>query len=95
MIAGLVAVCELGRAWREDRPLADAIAGLPDIARADRARPRYAGEAPECPQRPSCSARGATLAIRCRGCAETQGDLAAIHAEAYSAAEVLHGPADL
>ena len=37
MIAGLVAGASLVAAWREDRPLADAIAGLPEILRAQAA----------------------------------------------------------
>src|SRR6202035_947253 len=39
MIASLVAGASLVAAWREDRPLADAIAGLPDILRGQTAPP--------------------------------------------------------
>jgi glucosamine--fructose-6-phosphate aminotransferase (isomerizing) len=86
MIAGLVAGASLVAAWREDRPLADAIAGLPDILRGQIAPP------------PAVMlerlGRGATLAIAAEAALKLK-ETCAIHAEAYSAAEVLHGPAEL
>jgi len=57
MIAGLVAGASLVAAWREDRPLADAIAGLPDILRGQTAPPPAAMlERLAVPAAPSCSA---------------------------------------
>lgn len=95
MIAGLVAGACLVAAWREDRPLADAIAGLPDILRGQGAPPppamleRLAGA-----RSAFVLGRGATLAIAAEAALKLK-ETCAIHAEAYSAAEVLHGPAEL
>lgn len=95
MIAGLVAGASLVAAWREDRALADAIAGLPDILRGQTAPPpaamleRLAGA-----RSVFVLGRGATLAIAAEAALKLK-ETCAIHAEAYSAAEVLHGPAEL
>jgi glucosamine--fructose-6-phosphate aminotransferase (isomerizing) len=95
MIAGLVASASLVAAWHQDRPLADAIAGLPDILRGQTAPP------PEAMLERLANARsafvlgrGATLAIAAEAALKLK-ETCAIHAEAYSAAEVLHGPAEL
>jgi glucosamine--fructose-6-phosphate aminotransferase (isomerizing) len=87
MIAGLVAGASLVAAWREDRPLADAIAGLPDILRGQLERLASARSA-------FVLGRGATLAIAAEAALKLK-ETCAFHAEAYSAAEVLHGPAEL
>ena len=95
MIAGLVAGASLVAAWREDRPLADAIAVLPDILRGQTAPPpadmleRLASA-----RSAFVLGRGATLAIAAEAALKLK-ETCAIHAEAYSAAEVLHGPAEL
>jgi glucosamine--fructose-6-phosphate aminotransferase (isomerizing) len=95
MIAGLVAGASLVAAWREDRALADAIAGLPDILRGQTAPPpadmleRLASA-----RSAFVLGRGATLAIAAEAALKLK-ETCAIHAEAYSAAEVLHGPAEL
>jgi glutamine---fructose-6-phosphate transaminase (isomerizing) len=92
MIAGLVAGASLVAAWREDRPLADAIACLPDILRGQTAPPpadmleRLAGA-----RSAFVLGRGATLAIAAEAALKLK-ETCAIHAEAYSAAEVKHGP---
>jgi glucosamine--fructose-6-phosphate aminotransferase (isomerizing) len=95
MIAGLVAGSSLVAAWREDRPLADAIAGLPDILRGQTAPPPAAMlERLASARSAFVLGRGATLAIAAEAALKLK-ETCAIHAEAYSAAEVLHGPAEL
>jgi glucosamine--fructose-6-phosphate aminotransferase (isomerizing) len=95
MIAGLVAAASLVAVWREDQSLADAIAGLPDILRGQTAPPpadmleRLASA-----RSAFVLGRGATLAIAAEAALKLK-ETCAIHAEAYSAAEVLHGPAEL
>jgi glutamine---fructose-6-phosphate transaminase (isomerizing) len=95
MIAGLVAGASLVAAWREDRPLADAIAGLPDILRGQTAPPPAAMlERLATARSAFVLGRGATLAIAAEAALKLK-ETCAFHAEAYSAAEVLHGPAEL
>jgi glucosamine--fructose-6-phosphate aminotransferase (isomerizing) len=95
MIAGLVAGASLVAAWREDRRLADAIAGLPDILRGQTAPPPAAMlERLASARSLFVLGRGATLAIAAEAALKIK-ETCAIHAEAYSAAEVLHGPAEL
>lgn len=95
MVAGLVAGASLVAAWREDRQLADALAGLPDVLRAQATPPpspileRLANA-----RSAFVLGRGATLAIAVEAALKLK-ETCAIHAEAYSAAEVLHGPAEL
>jgi glucosamine--fructose-6-phosphate aminotransferase (isomerizing) len=95
MIAGLVAGANLVAAWREDRQLADALSGLPDVLRGQTAAPPAAML--ECLANARSAfvlGRGATLAIAAEAALKLK-ETCAIHAEAYSAAEVLHGPAEL
>ena len=95
MIAGLVACASLVAAWREDRPLADAIGRLPEILRAQAAPPPAAMlERLASARSAFVLGRGATLAIAAEAALKLK-ETCAIHAEAYSAAEVLHGPAEL
>jgi glucosamine--fructose-6-phosphate aminotransferase (isomerizing) len=95
MIAGLVACASLVAAWREDRPLADAIGRLPGILRAQAAPPPAAMlEWLASARSAFVLGRGATLAIAAEAALKLK-ETCAIHAEAYSAAEVLHGPAEL
>jgi glucosamine--fructose-6-phosphate aminotransferase (isomerizing) len=95
MIAGLVAGASLVAAWREDRALADAIAGLPEILRSQTAPPPAAMlERLASARSVFVLGRGATLAIAAEAALKLK-ETCAIHAEAYSAAEVLHGPAEL
>jgi glucosamine--fructose-6-phosphate aminotransferase (isomerizing) len=95
MIAGLVAGASLVAAWHDDWLLAGAIAGLPDILRGQTAPPPAAML--ECLANAHSAfvlGRGATLAIAAEAALKLK-ETCAIHAEAYSAAEVLHGPAEL
>jgi glucosamine--fructose-6-phosphate aminotransferase (isomerizing) len=95
MIAGLVAGASLVAAWREDRALADAITSLPDILRGQTAPPPAVMlERLASARSAFVLGRGATLAIAAEAALKLK-ETCAIHAEAYSAAEVLHGPAEL
>jgi glucosamine--fructose-6-phosphate aminotransferase (isomerizing) len=95
MIAGLVAGACLVAAWREDRSLADAVGSLPEILRAQAAPPPPAMlERLASARSAFVLGRGATLAIAAEAALKLK-ETCAIHAEAYSAAEVLHGPAEL
>ncbi|GLR83387.1 SIS domain-containing protein [Bradyrhizobium iriomotense] len=95
MVAGLVAGASLVAAWREDRPLADALTGLPDVLRGQAAPPPAAMLERLANARSAfVLGRGATLAIAAEAALKLK-ETCAIHAEAYSAAEVLHGPAEL
>ena len=95
MVAGLAAGAGLVAAWREDRQLADALSGLPEILRGQTAPPpsemlEHLASA----RNAFVLGRGATLAIAAEAALKLK-ETCAIHAEAYSAAEVLHGPAEL
>ena len=95
MIAGLVAGASLVAAWREDRALTEAIGRLPEILRAQAAPPPAAMmEQLASARNAFVLGRGATLAIAAEAALKLK-ETCAIHAEAYSAAEVLHGPAEL
>lgn len=95
MVAGLVAGASLVAAWREDRQLADALTGLPDVLRGQGTPPPAAMLDRLANARSAfVLGRGATLAIAAEAALKLK-ETCAIHAEAYSAAEVLHGPAEL
>lgn len=95
MVAGLVAGASLVAAWREDRQLADALTGLPDVLRGQGTPPPTAMLDRLANARSAfVLGRGATLAIAAEAALKLK-ETCAIHAEAYSAAEVLHGPAEL
>lgn len=95
MIAGLAAGASLVAAWREDRQLAAALSGLPDILRGQTAAPPAAMLEQLAKARNAfVLGRGATLAIAAEAALKLK-ETCAIHAESYSAAEVLHGPAEL
>jgi glucosamine--fructose-6-phosphate aminotransferase (isomerizing) len=95
MVAGLVAGASLVAAWREDRQLADAVSSLPDVLRGQTAAPPAAMlDRLATARNAFVLSRGATLAIAAEAALKLK-ETCAIHAEAYSAAEVLHGPAEL
>ena len=95
MIAGLAAGAALVAAWRDDAALKNAIAGLPAILPAESAPPpadmieRLARA-----EHAFVLGRGATFAVATEAALKLK-ETCAIHAEAYSSAEVLHGPAEL
>jgi glucosamine--fructose-6-phosphate aminotransferase (isomerizing) len=95
MVAGLVAGASLVAAWREDWQLADALAGLPDVLREQGTAPPQAMLDKLANAKSAfVLGRGATLAIAAEAALKLK-ETCAIHAEAFSAAEVLHGPAEL
>ncbi|MGJ4943983.1 SIS domain-containing protein [Bradyrhizobium sp. HKCCYLS1011] len=95
MVAGLVAGASLVAAWREDQQLADALSGLPDVLRGQTAAPPTEMLEQLANARSAfVLGRGATLAIAAEAALKLK-ETCAIHAEAYSAAEVLHGPAEV
>jgi glucosamine--fructose-6-phosphate aminotransferase (isomerizing) len=95
MIAGLVAGAALVAAWRGDAALKSAIAGLPAILPAESAPPPPAMiERVARAEHAFVLGRGATFAVATEAALKLK-ETCAIHAEAYSSAEVLHGPAEL
>jgi glutamine---fructose-6-phosphate transaminase (isomerizing) len=95
MVAGLVGGASLVAAWREDGQLADAVSGLPEVLRGQAAAPPATMLEQLANARSAfVLGRGVTLAIAAEAALKLK-ETCAIHAEAYSAAEVLHGPAEL
>ena len=95
MIAGLVAGAALVAAWRDDADLRTAIAGLPALLPAESAPPPAAMiERLARAEHAFVLGRGATFAVATEAALKLK-ETCAIHAEAYSSAEVLHGPAEL
>jgi glucosamine--fructose-6-phosphate aminotransferase (isomerizing) len=95
MIAGLVAGASLVAAWHHDASLHAGLTRLPQLLREQKAPP------PEAIIETLASAktafvlgRGATFGIAAEAALKLK-ETCAIHAEAYSSAEVLHGPAEL
>jgi glucosamine--fructose-6-phosphate aminotransferase (isomerizing) len=95
MIAGLVAGASLISAWRGDDELAHAVAALPDALDKQTAPPP-ASIVHRLAQARSLYVlgRGATFAVAMEAALKLK-ETSAIHAEAFSSAEVLHGPAEL
>jgi glucosamine--fructose-6-phosphate aminotransferase (isomerizing) len=95
MIAGLVAGAALVAAWNEDAALAAGLEELPDHLRGQSAPPPEAIIAFLISAKSAfVLGRGATFAIAAEAALKLK-ETSAIHAEAFSAAEVLHGPAEL
>ena len=95
MIAGLVAGAALVAAWRGDADLRTAIAGLPALLPTESAPPPAAMiERVARAEHAFVLGRGATFAVATEAALKLK-ETCAIHAEAYSSAEVLHGPAEL
>ncbi|HTR13509.1 MAG TPA: SIS domain-containing protein [Roseiarcus sp.] len=93
MIASLVAGVALVAAWAEDVELASALHRLPSIFEAD-SRPAPEAAVAELARASSLFVigRGPTLAAAAEAALKLK-ETSAIHAEAFSSAEVLHGPA--
>ena len=95
MIASLVAGVSLVAHWAQDRPLTEGLDKLPALIEAARGEPD--------PQAVATLARAASLFVIGRGptfpvaeeAALKLKETCAIHAEAFSSAEVLHGPAGI
>ena len=94
MIASLVACAFLVAHWSEDPELAAALAGLSSILDASCAPPPPQAAVETLAKVASLFVigRGATLAIAAEAALKLK-ETSAIHAEAFSSAEVLHGPA--
>jgi glucosamine--fructose-6-phosphate aminotransferase (isomerizing) len=95
MIAGLVAAASVVAAWKDDETLLAGIARLPDILRSQEAPPPSAMVKLVAGAKSAfVLGRGATLPIAAEAALKLK-ETCAIHAEAFSSAEVLHGPAAL
>jgi glutamine---fructose-6-phosphate transaminase (isomerizing) len=93
MIASLVAGLSLAARWSEDGDLAAALDHLPEIVEASRdAPPDEAVETLAKTNSLYVIGRGATFAVAAEAALKLK-ETSAIHAEAFSSAEVLHGPA--
>jgi glutamine---fructose-6-phosphate transaminase (isomerizing) len=96
MIASLIAGMSLVAHWSEDSELLAALAKLPSILDLSSAAPDSAGAAETLAKAASLFVvgRGATHAIAAEAALKLK-ETSAIHAEAFSSAEVLHGPAGI
>jgi glucosamine--fructose-6-phosphate aminotransferase (isomerizing) len=95
MIAGLVAAASLVAAWKDDAKLATGLARLPGLLRGQHEPPPLAMvELVAGAKSAFVLGRGATLPIAAEAALKLK-ETSAIHAEAFSSAEVLHGPAEL
>jgi glucosamine--fructose-6-phosphate aminotransferase (isomerizing) len=94
MIASLVAGVSLVAHWSQDRELLAALAELPSVMDLSSSTPPAAGAIEILAQASSLFVvgRGATHAIAAEAALKLK-ETSAIHAEAFSSAEVLHGPA--
>ena len=94
MIAALVAGASLVAHWSEDRELLAALTKLPSVLDASSAAPPSAMPVETLAKASSLFVigRGATLAVAAEAALKLK-ETSAIHAEAFSSAEVLHGPA--
>ena len=93
MIAALVAGAALVGAWADDAGLAAALAALPDLlSGASAPPPRALIDLVAGAKSAFVIGRGATFAIAAEAALKLK-ETCAIHAEAFSSAEVLHGPA--
>ena len=93
-IAGLVAGAALVASWSGDEEMGAALARVP--AKLGVLRPPPAALVEAISQSPSAFVlgRGSTFAIAAEAALKLK-ETCAIHAEAYSAAEVMHGPAEI
>jgi glucosamine--fructose-6-phosphate aminotransferase (isomerizing) len=94
LIAACVAGAALVAAWREDAALARALAALPAKLGAPRAVPVDLVQAIRSARSAYVLGRGSTFAMAAEAALKLK-ETCAIHAEAFSAAEVLHGPAEI
>ncbi len=94
MIAGLVAGAALVGAWREDAAINQALAALPAKLDAPRPAPGALVAAVVGARSAFVLGRGATYAIAAEAALKLK-ETCALHAEAFSSAEVMHGPAEI
>src|SRR5580700_8519055 len=96
MIAALIAGASLVAHWSDDAELLAALTKLPSVLDASSAAPPAMEAIATLTQASSLFVvgRGATLAIAAEAALKLK-ETSAIHAEAFSSAEVLHGPAGI
>ena len=94
MISGLVASAALTAAWRGDAALGAALARLPAALNPPPQPPPDLVEAISQAQSAFVLGRGSTYAIAAEAALKLK-ETCALHAEAFSAAEVMHGPAEI
>jgi glutamine---fructose-6-phosphate transaminase (isomerizing) len=94
MIASLAAAAALAAHWSQDNELLAALAGLPSVLDRSSAAPPAAAAIETLAEASSLFVigRGATHAVAAEAALKLK-ETCAIHAEAFSSAEVLHGPA--
>jgi glutamine---fructose-6-phosphate transaminase (isomerizing) len=92
VIAAMTAGVALIAAWRENRALAEALESLPDVLESANAPSAELVKTIAGAQSLFVLGRGSTYAIAAEVALKLK-ETCAIHAEAFSAAEVLHGPA--
>jgi len=94
MIAGLVAGAALVSAWGGEAAMGAALEALPPRLGAPRPAPAALVEAIARANSAFVLGRGSTFAIAAEAALKLK-ETCAIHAEAFSAAEVMHGPAEI
>jgi glucosamine--fructose-6-phosphate aminotransferase (isomerizing) len=94
VIAAMTAGVALIAAWRENRALAEALESLPDALESANAPSAELVDAIAGAKSLFVLGRGSTYAIAAEAALKLK-ETCAIHAEAFSAAEVLHGPAGI
>jgi glucosamine--fructose-6-phosphate aminotransferase (isomerizing) len=95
MIAGMAGAASLVAAWSEDEGLAAGLAALPELLTQQSApAPGALVERLAGARSAYVLGRGATFAIAAEAALKLK-ETCAIHAEAFSSAEVLHGPAEI
>jgi glucosamine--fructose-6-phosphate aminotransferase (isomerizing) len=96
MIAALIAGASLVAHWSDDSELLAALTKLPSVFDASSAAPPATEAIATLAQASSLFVvgRGATLAVAAEAALKLK-ETSAIHAEAFSSAEVLHGPAGI
>jgi glutamine---fructose-6-phosphate transaminase (isomerizing) len=96
MIAALTASASLTAHWSDDRELLAALAALPSVLDSSSAAPPATAAIETLAETSSLFVvgRGATHAIAAEAALKLK-ETSAIHAEAFSSAEVLHGPAGI
>jgi glucosamine--fructose-6-phosphate aminotransferase (isomerizing) len=95
VIAGMAGAAALVAAWSEDKGLAAGLAALPELLTQQNApAPGAMVERLAGARSAYVLGRGATFAVAAEAALKLK-ETCAIHAEAFSSAEVLHGPAEI